>query len=606
MISSRTLLLGVFCVFQLLVSRPLLIQSAAIAPDGLPEAGTVYLEACEVYCTGKLLHHVQMNSIFKDSKTFVDMKLKNSPNVTITKFEELLNSKDQNPSKTDIEQFVKDNFDDLGKEFENYTPQDWIERPRFLDLIRDPDLKQWGSELNGIWKILGRKMIDDVHKNPEYYSIIPVDNPVIVPGGRFIEFYYWDSYWIIRGLLHSQMDQTARGMLSNFLSIVQRFGFIPNGGRVYYAKRSQPPLLAGMIKSYVEFTKDDEFALNSVETLEHEFEYWMNNHTVQAKGYNLFAYGDSSVGPRPESYREDVISARRYDTDEKKQAFYSELAAAAESGMDFSSRWFINDKGTNEGNLTDLKCRSIIPVELNAILYWNAKIIAEFYTMSNNVAKSSEYETKAKNILEAINAVLWNEEAGVWLDYDMLNNKPRNYFTPTNLFPLWTKAFNPKDSEKISKTVLKYIAKLELDKYPGGVPNTLSNTGEQWDYPNVWPPMQHTLLEGLANLKTPEATKLAKSWSFRWVRSNFAAFKETQAMFEKYDAEKFGGHGGGGEYDIQTGFGWTNGIIIDLLTKYGDEITPAPTSKGSITSMMSLVAVAAVAVIVTTVGRFLW
>ncbi|XP_055853800.1 trehalase-like isoform X2 [Episyrphus balteatus] len=560
----------------------------------------------DVYCTGKLLDYVQMNSIFKDSKTFVDMKLKNPPNVTIEKFEDFLKSKNQKPSKADLEQFVKDNFDDLGKEFETYTPHDWIERPRFLDLIRDPDLKQWGSDLNGIWKILGRKMIDDVHKNPEYYSIIPVDNAVIVPGGRFIEFYYWDSYWIIRGLLHSQMHSTARGMLSNFLSIIARFGFIPNGGRVYYAKRSQPPLLAPMIKSYVEFTGDDEFALDSVETLEHEFEYWMNNHTVQAKGYNLFAYGDASAGPRPESYREDVTSAMRFKTDEEKQAYYSELAAGAESGMDYSSRWFINEKGTNEGNLTDLKCRSIIPVELNAILYWNAKIIAEFYTMSNNVAKSGEYERKAKEILEAINAVLWNEEAGVWLDYDMLNNKPREYFCPTNLFPLWTKAYNPKDSEKISKSVLKYIEQNGLDKYPGGVPNTLVNTGEQWDYPNVWPPMQHTLVEGLDNLKTPAAMKLAKSWGYRWVQSNFAAYKDSQAMFEKYNCEKFGGHGGGGEYEIQTGFGWTNGIIIDLLTKYGDDITPMSTSKGSMTSLISLVAVATVAVIVTTVGRFLW
>lgn len=585
MISLCALPLGVLCVLQFLISNPVLVSAAAVPSEGSLEAIEAEVskqttESCHVYCSGPLLHTVQMNEIFKDSKTFVDMKLKNHPNVTIEKFNEFMKSKDQNPTKADVAQFVKDNFDDLGKEFEKYEPQDWIERPRFLDLIRDPDLKQWGADLHGIWKVLGRKMIDDVHKNPEYYSIIPVDNPVIVPGGRFIEFYYWDSYWIIRGLLHSQMFDTARGMLSNFLSIVKRFGFIPNGGRVYYSKRSQPPLLAAMIKSYVDFTGDDEFAVNNVELLEHEFEYWMNNHSVQAKGHNLFAYGDASVGPRPESYKEDVISARRYKTDKEKQAYYSELAAAAESGMDFSSRWFINENGTNEGNLTDLKCRSIIPVELNAILCASADIIADFHKRGNNVEKSILYEQKAKNIRDGIDAVLWNEEAGVWLDYDMINNKPRNYFVPTNLFPLWTKSFNPLDSQKLSKSVLKYIKKNGLDKFPGGVPNTLYNTGEQWDMPNVWPPMQHILVEGLDNLKTPEAVKLSKEWGYRWVLSNFAAYKDSQAMFEKYDAEKFGGHGGGGEYEIQTGFGWTNGVVIDLLTKYGDDITPSSSSKG--------------------------
>lgn len=243
-------------------------------------------------------------------------------------------------------------------------------------------------------------MIDDVHKNPNFYSIIPVDNPVIVPGGRFIEFYYWDSYWIIRGLLHSEMTHTAKGMLENFMSIIRRFGFIPNGGRIYYAGRSQPPLLAGMIDAYVEFTNDQQFGIDALEVLEHEFEYWMNNHTVQAKGYNICAYSNSASGPRPESYREDIESSKVFSTTEEKESYYNELKAAAESGMDFSSRWFINEQGGQEGNLTNLKSRSIVPVELNAILYWNAKIIAKYYKLSGNEEKSADYENKAEYILE--------------------------------------------------------------------------------------------------------------------------------------------------------------------------------------------------------------
>ena len=188
-------------------------------------------------------------------------------------------------------------------------------------------------------------------------------------------------------------------MLQNFLQIIQRFGFIPNGGRVYYSMRSQPPLLSAMIKTYVDTTKDYDFAKSSVATLESEFNFFMENHTEIVNGHKLAKYGDKSYGPRPESYREDILTGETFKTEDEKQEHYAELKAAAESGMDFSSRWFINENGTNEGDLTDLKTRSIIPVELNAILYWNAKIIAEFYELSGNAVKAKEFEDKAQLLL---------------------------------------------------------------------------------------------------------------------------------------------------------------------------------------------------------------
>ncbi|XP_059224425.1 trehalase isoform X2 [Stomoxys calcitrans] len=561
----------------------------------------------EIYCHGELLHTVQMAHLFADSKTFVDMKLKKTPQETMNDFTEFMTSKNNEPTRDEIREFVDLHFDDLGKEFVPWTPVDWKDHPAFLDNINDPDLKQWGTDLNLIWKDLGRKMIDDVHKNPHFYSIIPVNNPVIVPGGRFIEFYYWDSYWIIRGLLYSQMYDTARGMLENFMSIVQRFGFIPNGGRIYYAQRSQPPLLAAMIKSYVDFTNDTSFGTKALEVLEHEFEYWMNNHTTQAKGHNVCTYGGISPGPRPESYREDIETSMAFKTEEEKQEHYAELKAGAESGMDFSSRWFINDKGEQDGDLTNLKTRAIVPVELNAILHWSAKIIAEFHRNAGNATKAEEYENKAANILKAIEAVHWSEEVGAWLDYDLTNNKHRNYFVPTNLAPLWTMSYDKNSTEHISKLVLDYIEKLELDKYPGGVPNTLYRTGEQWDFPNVWPPMQYLLIKGLENLGTNESKELSTRWAHRWVKSNFQAYRETQAMFEKYDAERFGGHGGGGEYEVQKGFGWTNGVIIEFLNQYGKDITlPSKEDNGANLKMWSLMGIAAIALVAVIVGRVMW
>lgn len=292
----------------------------------------------------------------------------------------------------------------MGKEFERWHPSDWKEQPEFINKIRDADLRQWGQDLHGMWKLLGRKMKADVLKNSNLYSILPVQHPIIVPGGRFREFYYWDSYWIIRGLLFSEMKTTVKGMLENFLSLVDRYGFIPNGGRLYYKHRSQPPLLAGMVKSYVDFTNDTEFIMKATPILEQEFEYWMKNNSILVRGYDMFIYRDTSSGPRPESYREDFQSATKYATEEEKEEHYGHIKGAAASGWDFSSRWFINDNGTNVGTLANLKTGYIVPVDLTAILHWNARILAEMYQKLNNCAKARFYEIKASKIFEVISS----------------------------------------------------------------------------------------------------------------------------------------------------------------------------------------------------------
>lgn len=330
-----------------------------------------------------------------------------------------------------------------------------------------------------------------VQANPSLYSIVYVNNPVIVPGGRFREFYYWDTYWVILGLLHSEMFTTTRGILSNFVSIVDRFGFVPNGGRIYYLGRSQPPMLIPMVKEYLDATNDVQFLRETIVTLEREFDYWsQESKTVVVKGHRLAIYSDRGSGPRPEAYYEDVESAQFFQTTQEQSDFYSEIRGAAESGMDFSSRWFLNN-GTNRGQLRHTQASNIVPVELNAILYWNANLLAEFYfRIGNNRDKEHEYRQKAQEIYNAVQAVFWHEDVGAWLDWDLLNNQRRDFFVPTNLAPLWTNCFNHNNREHVSSRVMSYIRRNNLDSFPGGVPNTLEYTQEQWDFPNVWPPMQ--------------------------------------------------------------------------------------------------------------------
>lgn len=353
----------------------------------------------QIYCYGNLLHTIQMASIYKDSKTFVDMKMRVSEAETLVKFNDFMTQHNQSPTQTEVKEWVETNFVARGNEFVDWIPGDWVRDPKFLQRIKDNALREWASDLNSFWIKLGRKMKPDVQENEDLYSIIHVPNPVIVPGGRFLEFYYWDSYWIVRGLLHCEMYSTTKGILENFRSMLHRYGHIPNGGRIYYLGRTQPPLLTLMIQSYYNFTNDRDFVLDSIEDLEKEFQFFLDRHLIEVKGVNVFRYIDNSYGPRPESYREDYESAKIFNTDEEKEDFYSEMKAGAESGMDFTARWFIGPDGTNQGKLTDIKTRSIIPVELNAIMYRNAILLSEFCAMQGNETKVKYYQEKAREIL---------------------------------------------------------------------------------------------------------------------------------------------------------------------------------------------------------------
>ncbi|XP_011348152.2 trehalase isoform X2 [Ooceraea biroi] len=567
-------------MYRLLLNAALLtflvhvLQSSANADN----PGTTKPDPCssEIYCHGELLHTIQMAGIYKDSKYFVDMKMKRPSNETLDTFRTFMKSVNNSPSKHQVEKFVNDTFEPAGYEFEDWDPADWTASPKFLEKIEDDELRKFGSDLNQIWKLLGRKMKDDVRINEELYSIIYVPNPVIVPGGRFREFYYWDSYWIIKGLLLSEMHSTVKGMLDNFVSIVDKLGFIPNGGRIYYTMRSHPPLLIPMVEEYLKITHDDTWLKNNLWLLEKEFDFWMTNRTVEIEkdgiNYTLARYYEESSGPRPESYKEDYLTSQSFRTAEEKDNYYSELKTAAESGWDFSSRWFVHE-GTNKGNLTNLKTRSIIPVDLNTIIYRNAVLLAKYNRQMGNQTKSAYYDGIAEKWKVGVEMVLWHEEVGAWLDYDISNDIKRDYFYPTNILPLWTNCYDTsKKTDYVSK-VLKYLEKNQIMLNQGGIPTTLEHSGEQWDYPNAWPPLQYFFIMSLNNTGDAWAQRLAYEVGERWVRSNYKAFNETHSMYEKYDATVSGGHGGGGEYEVQLGFGWSNGIVMDLLDKYGDKLT---------------------------------
>lgn len=526
------------------------------------------IAACDsqIYCDGPMLHAIQMAKLFPDGKTFVDMSLKDNPDTIIMAFNSLLNH-----SRETLKRFVSQYFSGPGEELEHWEPPDFVKLPSFLNNVKDPVFKDFGWDLCRIWKDLGRKVKKDVSVHPDKYSMIYLPKPFIVPGGRFRETFYWDSYWVIKGLLVCEMNSTVKGMLENFIHYINTIGFVPNGGRVYFTRRSQPPFLIQMVYEYYRATGDLAFIRDNLPVLETEYEFWESNRTVfvekNGKIYLLNQYRSNVVKPRPESYSEDYATAEQIDV-AKRPMLYSNLISACESGWDFSSRWFSRNDGENL-TLNTISTMDIIPVDLNSILCRNEQILKMFYQKIGNAAKVSYYEKKIEARKEAIEAILFNDDVGIWQDYSLKTNKSRDYFYMSNIFPIFMNCVDLTSERR--DQIWKYIKKSRIADYKGGVPTSFDHTGQQWDYPNGWSPLEQIMIWALDDI--PQTEQIAFDLASSWINSNFLGWQRTRGMFEKYNVMEPGTRGGGGEYDIQEGFGWTNGVVLEILKKYGDKIT---------------------------------
>ncbi|XP_037361294.2 trehalase isoform X2 [Talpa occidentalis] len=524
----------------------------------------------QIYCHGELLHQVQMAKLYRDDKEFVDMPMSGDPAQILQRFDELAAAYNHSIPRDEIKAFVSQSFLVKGQELDPWLPEDWRERPQLLYNISDPSLRAWAEKLHKLWKDLGKKVKPEVGSQPERFSLIYSEHPFIVPGGRFVEFYYWDSYWVVEGLLLSEMPRTVKGMLQNFLALVQRYGHIPNGARVYYLQRSQPPLLTLMMHSYVTHTQDLAFLRDNIKTLALELDFWARNRSlsvsVAGKSYVLNRYHVPYGGPRPESYSKDVELADTVPED-RRETLWAELKAGAESGWDFSSRWFLG--GPNPDLLSSIRTSKLVPVDLNAFLCQAEELMSNFYSRLGDTSQAEKYRKLREQRMAAMQAVLWDEEQGAWFDYDLDTGKKNTEFYPTNLAPLWAGCFS--DPEAPDKA-LKYLEAKQILKYKRGIPSSLKNSGQQWDLPNAWAPLQDLVIRGLAKSRSPRTREVAFQLAQNWIRTNFDVYAKTSAMYEKYDIDK-GQPGGGGEYEVQTGFGWTNGVAMILLDLYGDQLT---------------------------------
>lgn len=494
---------------------------------------------------GQLFNEVQLQNILGDGKTFPDCIPKRS-------LEEInqdyLNQKDK--ANFELKKFVLNNFE-LPKvpatEYKSDNTKSVAQHIHALwdVLTRSPSYSQQSQDTKGGFDDTGG-------------SIIPLPYPYIVPGGRFREIYYWDSYFAMLGLKVSGRTDLIQNMVDNFAHLIETVGYIPNGNRTYYLGRSQPPFFSLMVKLLSELKQN---ALSHyLPHLEKEYAFWMRSENLSDKnnaqhrvvlmpdGSVLNRYWDENATPRPESFKEDVELT--HHAIQKPESLYRNIRAAAESGWDFSSRWF-----REENTFATIHTTELIPVDLNCLLYHVEVMLAEALHESGNQAESMKYIQLSIARKEAILKYCWNEEAGFFFDYDFVGQKQKQSYTLAAAFPLFFHVATH-DQAKGVQRILK-------DKFlkPGGLTTTLLHSGQQWDAPNGWAPLQWIAYRGLLNYGMED---LANQIKTNWTNVNLKVYDNTGKMTEKYDVWNKDGDASGGEYPNQDGFGWTNGVYLAM------------------------------------------
>jgi alpha,alpha-trehalase len=524
-----------------------------------------------------------------------------------------------------LNDFLSEYFGEAGSELEELNPDDFETQPDFLEHVNSSAIASFVEQVIDIWPELTRKYVGAGNCTGCVDSFLPLDRTFVVAGGRFREPYYWDSFWIIEGLLRTKgsFTEIALNIIENFLDFVEEFGFVPNGARIYYLNRSQPPLLTQMVRIYIEQTQNSTILHRALPLLEKEYEFWTRNRTIEIEGggknYSLNHYAVSNTQPRPESFREDYITANNASyynkageifnatkqlNETEKAQLYSNLASGAESGFDYSVRWVTNPADAVTDTffpLRSLNTVNIVPVELNAILYQNELTIAEFHRLEGNFTAAAEWSNRAAERQEAMTAVFWDDQHFSYFDYNVTSGEKNIYnladdttresdtegapegqqvfLSPTQFYPFWTGAA-PDSLKNNASAVRRAYSRIaeELEAKAGAISASNVISGQQWDEPNVWPPLMHILISGLLNtpLESQAGTdedyvwtqELALKLAQRYVDSTFCTWRVTGGstpefpqlegvsedakgvMFEKYADNSTNAAGGGGEYEV--------------------------------------------------------
>jgi alpha,alpha-trehalase len=490
---------------------------------------------------GALYARVETEHLFPDSKTFADAVPLKSPEAILSAY------RAKTPAtKAALAAFVHTNF---AVPQEGSTPLPAAIRNRRLSLT---------EHIAALWPVLTR---EPVYPEPNS-SLLPLNRPYVVPGGRFREMYYWDSYFTMLGLARDGRHQSVLDMTRNFADLVGHYGHIPNGTRTYYLSRSQPPFFFLMVG----LTDDENVAAAYAQylpALRAEHAFWMHGeqglkpgqaieHVVALPdGAILNRYWDASDRPRDEAYREDTELAAA--SSRPAAELYRDIRATAESGWDFSSRWFADGH-----SLGTIETTAIIPVDLNSLLFGLERAIAAGCGELHDASCVGEFERRAAERKKSMQRYLWDAAHGRYLDYHWQRQQQLDRPTVAMTYPLFVGLAEPEQARAVANVVSTLLLA------PGGLLTTPNRTGQQWDAPNGWAPHQWIAVVGLNNYGQKD---LARTIATRWIDTVTRTYRETGKLLEKYDVQE-AKPGGGGEYPLQDGFGWTNGVTRAFIDLY--------------------------------------
>jgi alpha,alpha-trehalase len=491
---------------------------------------------------GELYQEVELQPVFPDSKTFPDMIPDAAPGKILADYEA-----SRHRPGFDLRYFV-------ARHFHGPRPAG----PEIRPAAKDESLSHYVARL---WPLLQQS----AQIVSSYSSLLPLPFPYAVPGGRFREVYYWDSYFTMLGLAASRQQKFAESLLRNFAFETDRYGHISNGNRSYYLSRSQPPVFSLMV-DLIAARKGESVYATYLSELRREYAFWMegaaslrpgqaHRRVVRLQdGTLLNRYWDDRPVPRDESYREDVETARH--SQRRPSEIYRNLRAAAESGWDFSSRWLADDK-----DLATIRTISLLPVDLNSLLMHLEATLARAYRIAGDSRKAARFDARATRRSAAIRRLMWNKKAGLFTDYLWQQRRASPAVTAAGVFPLFFGIAEPEQAKIAAETLRRDFL------MPGGLATTTVTSGQQWDQPNGWAPLQWVAVIGLRNYGE---TGLAQSIAERWVASVIEEYELAGKLVEKYNVTMVCGSlaGSGGEYATQIGFGWTNGVLIGLAKLY--------------------------------------
>jgi alpha,alpha-trehalase len=482
---------------------------------------------------GELFEKVQLEHVFEDSKSFADAIPKFHPDDILKNFHETKTNEDFN-----LKQFILGHFS----------------MPELYSSGFAADLSRSAVDhVKVLWPYLTRK---GQTEKIDGSSLIPIPHDYVVPGGRFGEIYYWDSYFTMLGLALCGKTAMIRNMVMNFSHLIDQLGFIPNGNRSYFASRSQPPFYSLMVELLAEI-EGEKVLLEFHDSLFQEYQFWMNNpdnrkiyrRVVKVGDYTVNRYWDDVDIARQEMYGEDLELADEYPNRNQSELF-RDIRTACESGWDFTSRWFSDGE-----TLGTIEASNIVPVDLNCLLWNLEKLLSKSFQLQGDSDRYEQFNNLAEQRKKAIHQIFWNIERKQFEDFHWEKNRNTGRLSMACCFPMFFNLADDRQAEETKQLIQnKFLA-------PGGLLTTPYNTGQQWDAPNGWAPLQWIGVKAFDNYGFDS---LAMDCANRFCTLCESVYKNTGKFVEKYNVVDIYLLAGGGEYPVQDGFGWSNGVYLKL------------------------------------------